>query len=249
MLKEPEIRQQRRTCKAAAAYVLWAINVVQVATADPVSIALVEGSEMTFAAPDLCCLSYRIINMPLSDFLTLLSEDAGVRVAQPDGLRGLLSNTYLTGDVNAILDTLSVEQGLDWFVFNGVYYISLKSDAVTRLIPLDGISIVQARHALERSGLSLDGTNINSAANETALAVYGGSAFIGIVEAILSVTPGVTAAQAPDAAIRVRRGSESAIEYFGVVDRDLINPAPADEREPDDLTSPDPEPNGELSNG
>lgn len=248
MRKRSYIQQALGNAKAIAACALLTLGTTQAATADTMSTTLMDEGEIDFAAPHLCCLIYRVINMPLADFLVLLSEDSGARMSQPDGLRGIVSNTRLMGDVNAILNTLSAAHGLDWFVFNGVYHVSSKADAVTRLVPLNDLNIVQARAALERSGLSLDGKYINTAANETALAVYGGRSFIGIVEAILAVTPGTAAVQATDSAIRVRRGSISTIEYFGVVDRDLIEQVPA-APEQDDQTSPDPEPDGELGNG
>ncbi|MEL6639701.1 MAG: hypothetical protein AAFN63_03735 [Pseudomonadota bacterium] len=248
MRKKTNIQLALGGIKAAAACTLWSLGATQLVSADPMPTAPMDQGKIDFAAPDLCCLNYRIISMPLSDFLVLLSEDSGARLSQPDGLRGIISNTRLIGDVNTILNTLSAAHGLDWFAFNGVYHISSKADAVTRLVPLNDLSVTQARAALERSGLSLDGKYIDTAANETALAVYGGSSFVGIVEAILAVTPGTAEVQATESAIRIRRGSTSSIEYFGVVDPDLVEQLPA-APERDAQAPADPETDSELGNG
>jgi hypothetical protein len=202
---------------------ICAVCVLQSASAESIPVTL--ATTTTSNASEI--LAYRIVNMPLTDLLTMLAEDANARVSQPDGLRGMLYDVDLTGDVSTILDHLSADHDLDWFAFNGVIHVSSKPDALTRLIPLDDISIAQARAALERSELSLDGKHINTAANETALAVYGGPAFIGIVEAILDVTPGVTAVQAPKSAIRERRDTVLSTEYFGDIGRVLVCQQPA----------------------
>ncbi len=158
-------------------------------------------------------LSYRVITQSLNGFLNELIRDSGDRIDVSADVRGHLSHVMHTGRTETILDQLAVQHSLDWFAFNGVYYISAKSEAMTRMTRLGDLTDEAALDALEASGLLFDRFPVRRTAEQSALAISGPPKYLALVEAVIENIPSLST-PIQSAAINtvvVRKGTEETV--------------------------------------
>jgi hypothetical protein len=181
-------------------------------------------------------LDYRVIDMPIGAFFTMLQADSGQKMTAMPDVAGYIKNTRLTGSVDAIMGQVAAKHDLEIFAYDGVLHVSRAVDDVTQLVPLEGLPSDRAARALRDSGLSLDGDRVKTVADGNALLISGPPDFIAIAKAILVVTPAVAETYPARSAIRVRRGTETAIEHYGAAGLLDANQVvrPADAPKPED---------------
>jgi hypothetical protein len=181
-------------------------------------------------------LDYRVIDMPIGAFFTMLQADSGQKIAATPDVTGYIKNTRLSGSVAAIVGQVAAGHDLETFAYDGVLHVSRAVDDVTQLVPLEGLPADRAARALRDSGLSLDGDRVKTVADGNALLVSGPPDYIAIAKAILVVTPSVAETYPARSAIRVRRGTETAVEHYGAAGLLDANQVvrPADPPKPED---------------
>lgn len=163
---------------------------------------------MTPALPDH---AYYVVNQPLVQFLEQLERDSDRQIDTTESVHGIVRSARLSGDVEQILTTLSRRFDLEWFGFNGVYYVSAETESRMRLVRLGDMPMGVARDALAQSGLKSDRFPIAEAAQGTALALTGPPKLLGLSEAVIESVvfePEI----APSRGIVVRRGAQISIE-------------------------------------
>lgn len=174
-------------------------------------------------------LDYHVLDMPIPAFFKMLQADSGQKISATPDVAGHIKDARLTGTAHDIMLQVSAAHSLDVFAYDGVIHVSRDADAVTQLVPLEGLPSDRASLALQQSGLSLDGNRIKTVADGNALLISGPPDYVAIAKAILVVTPPVAETYQARSAVRVRRGSETTLEYFGaagmVEDNQVVSPA------------------------
>ena len=156
------------------------------------------------STPEALVSSFMIVNRRIDDFLEDLSRENNIRITRSDSVRGRIVNTVLTGTTYEVLDTISKRYSLDWFEYNNVFYLSHKSEAVTRMIRLGDLSFKDTLVALKDSALPVERYPFAATSEDAVLSVTGPPYMIAIVESIIEGIP--TATENPRNAVRVRRG-------------------------------------------
>ncbi|MEL6839964.1 MAG: hypothetical protein AAFP85_11780 [Pseudomonadota bacterium] len=160
---------------------------------------------------DIDALSYFVVNQPIVDFFEQMERDSGVQIDTTESVRDVVRTLRLSGDVEQILTTLARRFDLEWFGFNGVYYVSAETESRMRLIRLGDVPVEVAKDALAQSGLTSDRFSISQAAQGTALALTGPPKLLGLSEAVIESVVVETEA-APINGIIVRHGLDISIE-------------------------------------
>jgi hypothetical protein len=234
------LRRSKTCVFAFGAALLGAPEVMAQSAMDAAVIAMVDRSDTAVAATASAIAAdgrdYRVIDMPIGAFFTMLQADSGQRIAATPDVAGYIRNTRLTGSVDAIVGQVAAKHDLEIFAYDGVLHVSRAVDDVTQLVPLEGLPSDRAARALRDSGLSLDGDRVKTVADGNALLISGPPDFIAIAKAILVVTPAVAETYPVRSAIRVRRGTETAIEHYGAAGLLDANQVvrPADPPKPED---------------
>ncbi len=150
---------------------------------------------------------YFVVNQQLPAFLILLGRDAGIKIDTSRLVRGTVRGKNYDGGHVVIIDQIARDFDLDWFEFNGVYYLSARSETVNRLIRLGNLSQDRVRDALTEAGLASKGFPIQSAADGTALALSGPPKLLGLSEAVIESIPPLPAAETSATQVRIRRAN------------------------------------------
>lgn len=165
---------------------------------------------------------YFIMNQPLSGFLSDLVEDAKLRMQIEDGIQGRLRTKRLQGTPDEILDDLAADGEIDWFKYNTVYYVSRKSQAITRIIRLGDLSVNVLKRTLEEAGLDVKAYPLLPNYENSAATLTGPPKFIAIVEGLVNSIPEASP-EVPDvqysATVRVRRAGILSIEPVPTFER------------------------------
>lgn len=155
--------------------------------------------------------SFLVVNRRIDNFLNELAREQGIRIHHSDSVRGRITNASFIGDVEDLLETLSDRYNLDWFSYNGVYFVSHQKEAATRMIRLGDLSVEDALSALEKSELVVDRFPIKATAEDAVLSVTAPPYMVAIIESIIegipSEVPQPRAAE-PKNFIRIRRALE-----------------------------------------
>lgn len=151
-------------------------------------------------------LDYFVVSQRVTHFLPLLSRDSGIRIEMTESVRGDLSKIRLRGSPEDVIAEISSRLNLDWFDFNGVYYLSSKAESTTRLIRLGETSLVAAREALTEAGLNYDRFAFRTASGGSAIAISGPPKLLGMSEALIESLPTFATPIAAASRIVVRRG-------------------------------------------
>ncbi|WP_342078590.1 hypothetical protein [Yoonia sp. SS1-5] len=154
--------------------------------------------------------NYMVFNQRMSQFLDAMSQDMGLRIKRSDALNQRLSDLHVCGTIEKILMDLSRLYDIDWFSFNQVYFVSGRSEAVTRMIRLGDIRGARAIEALESSGVDMTRYPLALANRSTAIVVTAPPQFVAIVEGIVDdMKPEVVSVGPEEESkiIRIRRGT------------------------------------------
>lgn len=158
-----------------------------------------------FAASEQIPFDFLVVNEGLPEVIQYLSAHAAIRTQMADSVQGRLRLRHLVGTPQEILDDLTLDHDLDWFAFNGTYYVDTKQSTKTRIIPLGELSFERAIAALEQAEVPVRQYPISSAADGKAMVMSGPPKLIGIVEALVASTT-VDVEALPQ--VRVRRGNQ-----------------------------------------
>ena len=111
-------------------------------------------------------LSFVFFDTTLASALYTIAREAGFQAKVTSRLRGRLQNRTYSGDIASVLDTLSNEFELDWFITGNTIYASSRSERISRVISTPGyddpaklVRDVEAGgilHARERFPVSTD---------------------------------------------------------------------------------------------
>lgn len=160
-------------------------------------------------------ISYHVVRQSLGQMLTEIARDTGVSIDVSDDVRAMIENTSLTGSLEQVLDQLALRYELEYFYFNGVYYISSRSETHVRLYRLGNLSQDLAFEALEESGLNFARFPATLVASGTAIALTGPRKLLGLREAVLdSVTAPESVVVGPKTIV-VRRALRVDAEVIG----------------------------------
>lgn len=133
--------------------------------------------------------SYVVIEQRLKDFVRELAAHTGARISLTSASRGWIRNTELSGDLPSILTGLESKLELDWFEYNNVYFISKKSEAVTRMVRLGDLKFSDVSDKLESSDFPIDRFPLRSVSGGSALIVTGPPRLLALVEATIESIP------------------------------------------------------------
>ena len=175
-----------------------------------VMLTLAEG--VAAQSPVAETFDYLVIRQESSALFEALARDLGLRLDLSDGVHGTLSDRRLTGTRDEVLEAATIDLGLDWFIFNGVLYVSDRTDALTRIVRMGDLKPEKVMTVLTDSGLAIDGLDVESSAGGTALALSGPPKLLALAEAIIEGIPPAPVdrvAETPARIVTVRRGNEA----------------------------------------
>lgn len=132
---------------------------------------------------------YVVIEQRLPDFFKELAADTGTRIQLSDSARGWIRNKSLTGDVPTILSSLETPLEIDWFEYNNVYFVSKKSEAVTRMVRLGDLRFSDVTEKLESSEFPIERFPIRSVSGGSAIILTGPPRLLAFVEATIESIP------------------------------------------------------------
>jgi hypothetical protein len=165
--------------------------------------------EVPVVAP--AALDYLIVRESTAAVFDVISGDLELRLDLSDKVSGSLSDMRLSGTRDEILNALAAELGLDWFIFNGVIYVSGRTEALTRIVRLGDLGPAKVVVTLAESGLPTDKLSIEPSADGLAIAVSGPPKLLALAEAMIEGIPRSVVANRVEASphtVKVRRGTD-----------------------------------------
>jgi hypothetical protein len=154
---------------------------------------------------------YYVVLQPVQTLLETVAGEARLRLSYSDDVKGVVRKLRATGSTSEVLDAITDSMGLDWFTFNGIIYISSRTEATTRLVRLGDLTPSQAITAVGEAGLPLDRVEMHPTSVDNILALSGPPELLAIAEAVIeSIPPHVvrTTKSKPSRTVLVRRGSD-----------------------------------------
>ncbi|MEJ6402706.1 hypothetical protein [Yoonia sp. 2307UL14-13] len=184
--------------------------------------AITSADEVKDCIGDTCTVSptgkqyeYKILDMPMDALFSMLQGETGQRIVVAPGVRGRVSQIDLSGSAEEMIAAVAQQNDLEWFSYDEAFYVSRSTEATTRLIPLEGLTSEVARQSLDESGLLSPTARINSVADGNALSISGPPEYVALAEAILKVTGAPSEEASEQSVVRVRRGMNTSLEYYG----------------------------------
>lgn len=167
-------------------YILTALLAAGVPTAPSANSweALVRGDTQK-AAISQPSLSYRVLRQSIPDFLQQVARDADVQIDLSPGIAGMLSSLSVAGEIETVLDAVASQANLQWFAFNGTFYVSTAGEAEVRLLRLKSISSRAAIQAIEEVGLAAERFPIKVGATGKTIAFTGPPKLLALREGII----------------------------------------------------------------
>ncbi len=158
-------------------------------------------------------VDYLVVNQRVEDFLIEFARDNGLRVDITGSIRDRITGRRLRGEIEDVFNQIGRAHSLDWFLFNGIYYVSPRDQATTRMTRLGDLDIEDAMRALAASGLVMDRYPVTQAAERSALALSGPPKFLALAEAVIESVPSKTpeAREVSEKTIKIRRGLEEEV--------------------------------------
>ena len=194
----------------AAPMIVVAEAAAEPAAAPNVAVMLPEGTASQ--TPAAATLDYLVVRQDSSALFEDLARDLGLRLDLSDGVHGTLSDRRLIGTRDEVLEAATKDLGLDWFIFNGVLYVSDRTEALTRIVRMGDLKPEKVMTVLADSGLATERLDIESSASGTALALSGPPKLLALAEAMIEGIPPTPVDRVADATARivtVRRGIET----------------------------------------
>lgn len=156
-----------------------------------------------------------VMDSRIDIILESLAATAGVRIEPSEGLRGRVQRRQFVGSVDDILAGLSDELDIEWFAYNGVYYVSHSSETVTRVVRLGDLSLQTAKTGLANAGLNLPALATRSMQNGEAIVLSGPTRLVALAEIILESITEKAGLPPQLARVRVRRAGTVTLEPIG----------------------------------
>jgi hypothetical protein len=173
-----------------------------------VNLPRVEGVDAE--TPTVEMLDYLVVRQASSALFEALARDLELRLDLSDGVHGTLSDRRLTGTREEVLEAAAKDLGLDWFIFNGVLYVSDGTEALTRIVRMGDLKPEKVMTVLAESGLETERLDVESSAGGTALALSGPPKLLALAEAIIEGIPPPPVdrvVESPARIVTVRRGN------------------------------------------
>ena len=143
-----------------------------------------------------------IVEQSLPEVLIGIGKQLGVRVKVSSAVHGQVHGRLEAGSGAELLNRLSALYDLEWFYNNGTVFVSLRSEAGTKLIPLGAVRAADLAAALDDLGVSDSRWPLRASSRGLAIA-SGPPDFLALVEQTYAAL-----AQRPhDSQVRVFRGS------------------------------------------
>lgn len=140
------------------------------------------------------------------NILRMIALNAGLRLEATGKVRGNIVNKTFDGQINTIVEQLSKQFNLDWYVAGDTLYVSNMDERTTRIVNLNRIDFKDVSSVLDASGLPSERFSMRSVSNGRALLMSGPPSYLAMAETILEQRGALTASRMslPDAAtIRV----------------------------------------------
>ncbi len=142
-------------------------------------------------------LSYKILQQPIVDFLRLVARDADVQIDITHHVSGTLESFTASGDTAAILDAVASQANLQWFEFNGTFYISTADEAEVRLLRFETVPSDAIVKALEEIGLTQNRFPMTVSSTGKTIAFSGPPKLLALKEAVIEGVKSETPAPEP----------------------------------------------------
>lgn len=177
--------------------------------------AEIQGSDLREASPGSSDSGLRIVEMRVEPLLQLLAEHHGLSARVSTGVRGLVTDLYLTGDIENRLQTISEQVPIDWFIYDNTLEVSSKRETITRFVPLGQLSFDHVRRVLREASIDPERYSVRAIADEGAVRVSGPPKAVDVIEALIVLTAAEIEAPAKRSTILVRRGTTRYVESHG----------------------------------
>jgi hypothetical protein len=154
---------------------------------------------------------YYVVLQPVQTLLETVAGDSGLRLSYSDDVKGVVRKLRASGTTSEVLDAIATSMGLDWFTFNGIIYVSSRTEAATRLVRLGDLTPGQAITAIGEAGLPVDRVEMRPTSVDNVLALSGPPELLAIAEAVIeSIPPHVvrTTKAKPSRTVLIRRGND-----------------------------------------
>ncbi len=168
-------------------------------------------------APPQEIFDYRVVDQESGALFEVIARDLGMRSVVSDKVFGSITGMRLSGNRDEVLDAVAAKLGLDWFAYNEVLYISNRSEALTRIVRLEGPKVEKVMTVLLESGLPLGKLKITPASANMALSLSGPPKLLALAEVMIEgIPPEPTQATEKPATrvVTIRRGNDAEKIYL-----------------------------------
>jgi hypothetical protein len=157
--------------------------------------------------------NFFVVDSNLSSVLDALKEFSDARIDFTDEVRGRVQRRDFDGTLPEILDALAISHDLEWFHFNGAYYVSQSREAISRIVRLGNLPVASLEAAMKGAGLTSDTLSTTTTSNGEAIVLTGPPKLVAFAEVIIESIPDAQLTATPVKQIRIRRGSGMTVEY------------------------------------
>ncbi|TLP55332.1 hypothetical protein FEE96_22935 [Parasedimentitalea maritima] len=165
----------------------------------------------------------KVIDSRVQELLQLVSTLTEEQVEISSAVNTRLTSTNYHGTIRDVLTQLSREAKIEWFQFNGIYYVSDTSETTSRIIRLSKMSYDEAARLLSEAGITASSLRKIEVADGAAIVLTGPPKLIAFGEAIIQSLPADTVPLKKQSLIRIRRGTEIEIEPTPAQGTDATN--------------------------
>lgn len=157
-------------------------------------------------------VSLYVADARLQDVLATLQGLHGQRIDMSDSVRGRVIDRRLDGTLEDALDALSQDNGMEWFAFNGVYYVSLQSEATSRVVAIRDLDRQTVRDTIASAGLDASALRILESEESGSLILTGPPKLVAFSEVVVENIPAATDPPSANFGVRIRRAGYLAFE-------------------------------------
>jgi len=148
---------------------------------------------------------FYVVDQRMNQFFDVVAQTTGSQISVAETVRGRVQHQHFSGSVETIMNAAADTFEVNWFHFNGVYYVSAPSDVVSRVVRLGTLRSDDALDALSESGLDTPALQRSVTAQGQALVLTGPPRLVAFAEIVIESTPVRPPKARP--AVRVRRGT------------------------------------------
>ncbi|MEZ5792448.1 MAG: hypothetical protein R3D34_17265 [Nitratireductor sp.] len=125
-----------------------------------------------------------VVNQKLRDFLILAGRRFGIQITVSSGIKGVIQNQALPGDLDGILNTLSSQFEFAWYRENNAIRVTSSKDSASRVIYLGRMSYEELVTAIAEAGIKPDGYELSHIESSNSVSLNGPAELIAKVELI-----------------------------------------------------------------